>query len=284
MSTLPAHAALAWPQKGKSKVSSTVAKALTLLEFFSEEEPELGLSELARRSGMDKAAVHRMMGAMAESGLVEQQADSRLYRLGAGVLRLARVRETAFPISSIVQPILEELSAATGETAHASLISGRALANIATCESRKGNRVSLVAGEILPFHCTASGLATLAYCSEKLLKSVLSRPLQAKTPFTITDSAAILARLEEVRKCGVSESDQTNEEDVHGIAAPIFDRAGLACGAVSVSTPSHRMTEDQRRLSITAVIRAAGLITAGLGGQNPRHYTDAAARLLATIT
>jgi DNA-binding IclR family transcriptional regulator len=251
-----------------------------LLEHFSEDEPELGLSELARRSGIDKAAVHRMLGSMAESGLVEQQSDSRLYRLGAGVLRLARVRETAFPISSIVQPILNDLSARTGETAHASLISGRALANIATCESKKGSRVSLIAGEVLPYHSTASGLATLAFGGEKLLQRVLTSRLEAKTRFTVTDNAELGARVEIVRKNGFSESDQTNEEDVHGIAAPVFDRTGAASGAVSVSTPSHRMTEDQRTLTIAAVLRAGFAITDGLGGQRPRTYANLVAPLM----
>ncbi|AHD03577.1 IclR family transcriptional regulator [Leisingera methylohalidivorans] len=261
-------------------MSSTVTKALGLLEFFSEDQPELGLSELARQSGLDKAAVHRMMGSMAESGLVEQQADSRLYRLGAGVLRLARVRETAFPIVSIVQPMLEELSAETGETAHASLISGKALANISTCESRKGSRVSLVAGEILPFHSTASGLATLAFADDALVKRVLAAPKAARTRFTETDNGAIRARIAEVREAGYSEADQTNEEDVHGLAAPLFDRSGMACGAVSVATPSHRMTEEQHQISLRAVLRVAGAMTSELGGQQPRAYADRIARLL----
>lgn len=261
-------------------MSSTVTKALGLLEYFSEEEPEFGLSELARRSGVDKAAVHRMMNAMAESGLVEQQVDTRMYRLGAGVLRLARVRETAFPIGSIVHPILDGLSQETGETAHASLVSGRSLANIGTSESKKGNRVSLVAGEVLPFHSTASGLATMAFGDPKLMTRVLSGPLLARTAHTVTDPDELRARVQSVQKIGFAESDHTNEEDVHGIAAPLFDRMGQACGAVSVSTPSHRMTEAQRNLTIAAVMTAAQTITAGMGGQPSRAYGALAARVM----
>jgi len=255
-------------------MSSTVTKALALLEHFTEHEPEMGLSELARRSGIDKSAVHRMMGSMAEAGLVEQQSDTRLYRLGAGVLRLARVRETAFPISSIVQPVLDALSEETEETAHASLISGRSLGNIGTCESKKANRVSLIAGEVLPFHSTASGLATLAFGDQKIMQGVLRSKLEARTAYTLTDGSKLEARIEAIRESGFSESDQSNEDDVHGIAAPIFDRAGLACGAVSVATPSHRMTEDKRRTSIRAVINAARTITEGLGGRVPQSYAQ----------
>ena len=253
-------------------MSSTVTKALALLEHFSENEPELGLSELARRSGVDKSAVHRMMGAMAEAGLVEQQIDTRLYRLGAGILRLARVRETAFPIGSIVQSVLDELTAKTGETAHASLISGRSLGNIGTSESKRGTRVSLTAGEVLPFHSTASGLATLAFGEPKLRERVLSAPLPAKTSFTLTNKNDVLAKIAAIQELGFSESDQANEADVHGLAAPIFGGGGYASGAVSVSTPSHRMTTDLRRTIIQAVLNAAQSLTNGIGGQTPQDY------------
>ncbi|MEM8801173.1 MAG: IclR family transcriptional regulator [Pseudomonadota bacterium] len=253
-------------------MSSTVLKALSLLEYFSELEPELGLSVLARRSGIDKSAVHRMLGAMAEAGLIEQQADTKLYRIGAGVLRLARVRETAFPISSFVQPVLMALSEETGETAHASLISGASLGNIGTAESKRGNRVSLIAGEVLPFHSTASGFSVMAFGDDALMKKVLSRQRAGKTRFTLTEAEDIRAKVETVRANGYSESDQTNEEDVHGLAAPVFDRMGIACGAVSVATPSHRVTEEGRQLTIGAVLRAARKITDGLGGRVPQEY------------
>lgn len=253
-------------------MSSTVVKALSLLNHFSEDRPELGLTELARLSSLDKAAVHRMMGAMVESGLVEQQSESRAYRLGAGVLRLARVRETAFPIHSIVQPILETLRQEVDETVHASLLSGRALANIGTVESTRGSRVSLQAGEILPLHSTASGLAVLAFADPDLRDKTLNDPLTARTRHTVTDPDELQSRINLVAQQGFSISDQTNEEDVHGIAAPIFDQSGWACGAVSVSTPSHRMSEDHRRRSIAAVLTAAQAITEQTGGRAPRGY------------
>lgn len=258
-------------------MSSTVAKALSLLDYFSEDEPEIGLSDLARRSRMDKATVHRMLTVMAEAGMVEQRRDSRLYSLGAGVLRLARVREKAFPVSSILQPVLEALARETGETAHASLISGRKLATIGICESSKGNRVSLVAGEVLPFHSTASGLAVAAFGPEEVVGRVLSDTLDAKTQHTVTDPAELQARLAMVKESGFAESDQTNEEDVYGIAAPIFDRDGLACGAIAVATPSHRMTETVRSETIARVLGAARTVTADMGGQQPSAYRNATA-------
>jgi DNA-binding IclR family transcriptional regulator len=264
-------------------MSSTVAKALTLLDHFSEDEPELGLSDLARRSGADKATVHRMLTVMADSGLVEQRADTRLYRLGAAVLRLARIRETAFPITSVMQKELESLAALTGETAHASLISGRTMATIGVCESAKGNRVSLQAGEVLQFHSTASGLAVLSAMIADLREAILSRPLISKTPFTITDVPTLRAMLDAARQNGFAEAAQSNELEVHGIAAPIFDPGGLVLGAVAVAAPSHRMNAEIRNLVIASVLRSARAVTAGAGGKMPGPFVEATARTLSEL-
>ncbi len=264
-------------------MSSTVAKALTLLDHFTEDEPEIGLSDLARRSGIDKATVHRMLAVMADAGLVEQRGNGRLYRLGAGVLRLARVRETSFPVTAVYQPALELLAAQTGETAHAALISGRALATIGVCESARGSRVSLVAGEILPFHSTASGLVALAYSGPELRERILAAPLQKRTAHTITDPAILRERIEGARRAGYSESDQANEEDVFGIATPVFDTEGFAVGTLAVATPAHRMTPELHRAIVRALFAQAETVTFGTGGKCPPAYGKAVAQTLAAM-
>lgn len=253
-------------------MSSTVAKALALLEHFSEESPEIGLSDLARRAGLDKATVHRMMGAMVDSGLLEQASDSKLYRLGPGVLRLARIRETAFPVTSVIQAALDRLSAATGETAHASLISGRALATIGISESQRSNRVSLVAGEILPFHSTASGLAVLAYSSDSQLKKMLAAPLKAKTPKTLTDRKTLESSLVTIRQNGFSEADQTNEDEVYGIAVPIFGGDKFATGSLAVATPIHRMTDELRETIVSCLLEESHKTSLEIGGRVPADF------------
>lgn len=260
-------------------MSTTVAKALSLLDHFSESEPEIGLSELARRSGVDKATVHRMLGVMCDYGLLEKRGDARLYRLGAGVLRLARVRETAFPVSSVFQQSLDSLSAEIGETAHASLVSGRALATIGISEANRGSRVSLVAGEMLPMHSTASGLVVLAYSRPDFVDRALSEPLAARTSRTITDPNILRARLQQVQLTGYAESDQTNEDDVYGIAVPVFDNNGDPAGAIAVATPAHRMTNDLRQQIITALFEQAEKLTFSTGGRAPGPFAALAAKV-----
>ena len=98
----------------------TVGKAISLLELFTVAEPELGLTDLARRSGFDKATTRRLLVALTSRGFIEQDAATRHYRLGAGLSRLARIREARFPFLQTAVPLVRDLASATAETVHLS--------------------------------------------------------------------------------------------------------------------------------------------------------------------
>ena len=250
----------------------TVEKALRLLDFFTDKRTEIGLSELAKLSGIDKATVLRMLSDMAECGFVEQKVDDKKWRLGAGVLRLARLREAAQPVSRVLNPILEKLAEQTGETAHASLMSGRDLANIGVVEPPRANRVYIEPGLVLPLHATASGLAVTAFLRPEQRERVLSRKLTAVTGQTPTsrDRLAELVGLAHHR--GYAVADQTYETEVYGLALPIFGPDGFACGALAVATPASRMTEALEAQIVAALAPAAAEATQGLGGRQPTDY------------
>tara|TARA_R110002072_G_C7920496_1_gene531018 strand:+ start:790 stop:1560 length:771 start_codon:yes stop_codon:yes gene_type:complete len=254
----------------------TVEKALKLLNFFTEQQPEHGLSNLARLSGIDKATVLRMLGDMEATGLVEQDTRSRKWRLGAGILRLARLREAAFPVTRVLTPILERLATETGETAHASLLSGRELGSVAAVESTRSNRVIMEAGHILPLHATASGVAFTAFANPEIRERALAGDLPQVTPATPTTRETFEPLVREAMTKGYALSDQAFEAEVTGIAAPIFGPDGFACGAISVATPSSRMTADHVSSILSALAPAARLATLGLGGHIPSHHKIAA--------
>lgn len=243
----------------------TVDKALELLNYFSERNPEIGLSEIARRSGYDKATTRRLLVSMERQGVVEQDPGSRKYRLGAALIRLARVREATHPLESVVTGVLERIVERTGETAHFSLLAGSALATVGMKESPRANRVSLEYGERLPLHATASGLAFLAFAPDAQVNRVLGRDLRAHTERTITDPQALREMIKTVRHSGIAISDQGYEADVFGMAAPVFDGSGFAKGAVAVATPKSRITEDVEAINREALRDAAIELTRALG-------------------
>lgn len=250
----------------------TVEKALRLLDFFSDKVTEIGLSDLARLSGIDKATVLRMLNDMAESGLVEQNLSNRRWRLGAGILRLARLREAAQPVNRVLTPILEQLAAETGETAHVSLVSGRDLANVGVVEPPRANRVYIEPGLSLPLHATASGIAFTAFTRPELRERVLARKLPAITGTTPITREALAELVSRAGVRGYAVADQTFEAEVYGIAVPIFDAEGFATGALAVATPASRVSPEHERGILAALGPAAAEATRGLGGRVPPHH------------
>ena len=128
------------------KNMQTIDKAAGLLSHFSETHTEIGLTELARLSGNDKASVRRCLLAFMKHGLIEQNQATKGYRLGREVLRLARVREISFPLIEVTKPLLKYLRDSTGETAHLSVLAGNKLATIA---ARRGGEFDESMGKVV---------------------------------------------------------------------------------------------------------------------------------------
>ncbi|NIZ62036.1 IclR family transcriptional regulator [Sedimentitalea sp. CY04] len=251
----------------------TVSKALSLLAHFSCDKSEIGLSDLTRLSGMNKATVFRMMSELQQSGFVEQTGADRSYRLGPQVLRLAALREAAVPILSVSRQVLRDLSDEVGETCHLSLVQGMQLNSLSHAYSpRHATKVMLEDAEVLAFHATASGLAVLAYSNTAFIDAILTSPLSSHTPDTITQPGKIRAQLDQVRTCGIAESIGGFEAEVHSHAVPVFGPDCQPIGALAVAAPASRMTAAQKDLIPQALHRAGASLTHSTGGMPPASY------------
>ncbi|TPI24570.1 IclR family transcriptional regulator [Mesorhizobium sp. B3-2-1] len=247
---------------------STVGKAISLLELFTVAEPELGLSDLARRSGFDKATTRRLLLALTGHGLVEQDAATRHYRLGAGLSRLARIREARFPFLRTAVPLVRDLASATAETVHLSEFGVDRLVTVHVEHPARANRVNVDIGQLLPLHSTASGIVYLAFARDDAVKGCLAGPLDAFTAHTLTEPAAISRSMGEARERGYSICDQGLEEGVISVAAAILAADGFALGTIAVAAPKARTTAAdivERGLAAVAVARE---ISMRLNGDN----------------
>ncbi len=251
----------------------TTSKALSLLELFSRATPEIGLSEIARRAGINKATAHRLLGELAAHGFVEQVGPARSYRLGPAFLRLAALREASVPMRDAVRGVLRSLSDVTGETAHMSVLHGSVLDTIAySYASAHGTQVRMEDAEKLLLHATSSGLAVLAWSAPDFVERVLAGPLVKRTPDTLTDPGEIRARLAPIRARGFAVSVGGFEADVHSHAVPIFDSASAPMGALAVAAPSARMCPDLAALIQGELLEKGARLTRLLGGFAPASF------------
>ena len=224
----------------------TVDKALSVLDQFSMENTEIGLSELSRMAGLDKAATRRLLVALAKHGFIEQAAETRKYRLGHGFLRLARIREATVPIASAAQEVADWLVDVANETAHVSIPGARGMTTVAHKLPNRGHVVNIIPSQVLYYHATASGLAYLAFASEETANALLSLTREKITEATVTSNVELRKLITAFREQGFSQTRNTFETDVSSIAMPFFQDSSDPAGSISLALPKSDLTDERR--------------------------------------
>jgi len=275
----------------------TVMNAFRMLEVF-DGEVAIGVSDVARSLGLHKNNAFRLLATLEIAGYVQQSADSELYHLGPRCLELAHAFARNHPFASLARPLLEELVAETGETAHVGVL--RDLQQVAHLDGVLPNQLLLTGlrvGERLPAHCTAIGKALLVGLLERPVAPPTSRSesggrrgavaqpmpgvgswtLDGFTDATITDGNKLLDEVRAGQLRGYAVDFEEYACGLHCVAAPVRDASERVVAAISISGPSQRLTreavhgggaaavsEAAHRLSQALGARAAG--TRMLGG------------------
>lgn len=259
---------------------SAAAKTLDLLSHFSELQPEIGLSQLCRMAGRDKATTYRHLQDLEAKGFVEQNSETKAYRLGPAVLQLAQVRERTVPRSAGVEHPLKALAEATGETVHVAVLSGTTLYALAQVESIRHSTRVLIDVQRFPLHATASGLCALAFGPGPLMAEAQGN-LTRFTEATVVDADALLSEVQATRARGFSASLGGYESDVHSISAPVFDQTGLFAGSVTVASVATRMNDALMQSIHMHLVEASRAISRNWGGTVPADIEAAWAETLA---
>src|SRR5262249_25791848 len=150
----------------------------------------------------DKATTLRILNAFSRHGFVEQDSETKRYRLGTSVLHLARVREASAPITAIAQPIVDSLALKLNETAHACLGCYGAMLTISVGDPQRSARVIIDPAQLLPLHATATGLAYLAFAKPDVVATALGSKLSRHTATTTSSLAKLRQLLESIRESG----------------------------------------------------------------------------------
>jgi DNA-binding IclR family transcriptional regulator len=240
----------------KPSVSSTVAKAVSILEILaSKADVGISLAELCTLIDIPKSSTHRYLVTLHELGLAERKADERYY-LGTKVIELAGAYLLKSDLRNDSQVALDELAEITGETVHLAVPSGTEVVYIAKVESKYTLSMFSHIGARLPMHCTALGKAILAFSDPHERQVVLADPLARRTPNSITSVEALENELALIRSQGYAVDNEENELGIRCVGAPIFDYTTKPIGAISVSAPCDRMTRD-RVTSVGPIVSSA---------------------------
>jgi len=243
-----------------------VKRAITILKTLGEEEMELGVSELARRSGLQKSTVHRLLQTLQREGLVEQNPETGKYRLGLEILRLAgTVLRELEDLQQVARPFLRALAEECGETVNLTILAGDGVINVDRIPSPHRVRNIGWIGRKMPLHCVSAGKVFLAYMPEEEVERFLNSKLPQLTKYTITDPAKLREELQRVRELGYGVGLEELEEGLNAVAAPIRDYRGKVVAAISVSGPSFRLTREKIPEVAELTKRAADEVSRHLG-------------------
>jgi IclR family KDG regulon transcriptional repressor len=239
------------------QVLTSVTNAARLLKQFSARDREFGVSELARRLGLGKSTVHRLLVTLAEQDLVEQDEFTGKYRLGLAIYDLGAAVATGLDLHEAIMPSMEQLRAATGETVQVAVLDGRQVVYIERLDSPNTLRLFLEVGRRNWAHCTGTGKVLLAYQSELELEAIMDGwRLPAVTPLTITDQHELRKALAEIRRQGYAHNLGESEVGVLSVSGPIRDAGGVRA-AISVAGPQQRMEPILDKITMAVMEMAA---------------------------
>jgi DNA-binding IclR family transcriptional regulator len=254
------------PAKPKTRLSS-VANAIRLVKAFSDDDYEIGISDLGKRLLLPKSTVHRLATTLIDAGMLEQNAENGKYRLGLALFELGSLVRRKMDFSSEAKPYLMALREKTGETVHLAILGHTSIIYINSLESKHAIRMTLDVGVRKPAYCTAEGKVLLAFRSPELTEYIISSGLPERTPNTIIDPAALRQELASVRARGYAVDDEESELGMRCIAAPVRDHYGNVIAATSVAGPAQRLTKKILASYGTEVVSAAEAISVRLGYQ-----------------
>jgi IclR family pca regulon transcriptional regulator len=242
----------------------SLERGLAVIRAFDAEHPELTLSDVARETGLTRAAARRFLLTLSDLGYV--RSDGRRFSLTARVLELGYAYLSALSLPEVAEPHLEELVAEVRESSSLSVLDGDDIVYVARVPTSRIMRVAINVGTRFPAHATSMGRVQLAALPEPELEAYLARADRRQlTAHTITDEAELRRELARIRTQGWALVDQELEEGLRSVAAPIHDRGGRVVAAVNVSAHASRASKDTvRRVLLPPLLATAERIEADL--------------------
>lgn len=237
----------------------TLQKAGLILDLYTPQRPEWGVTEVARTLDWPPSSAHLLLTSLVDLGVLHRTAAGR-YRLGFRLLGLTRILLANTPWRDIAATEMQALRAAHGETVTLLALDGGTLIRVEALPGTLGGSVPPPSlGVTPPLHATASGKLLAALRPHEV---TLDDPLPACTPATCTSRHALDGELHAVRETGLAFSLQEYRAGVCSVAAPVRNHNGEVIAALTLSAPTHRF---RRQVHATATEQAAARISGRIG-------------------
>ncbi|MBO1076551.1 IclR family transcriptional regulator domain-containing protein [Roseomonas marmotae] len=243
----------------KPETIGSLARGLSVIEAFSPLRPKASIADIARATGLTRAAARRCLLTLQELGYAEF--DGKFFTLTPRVLRLGGAYLSSTPLPEILQPELEAVREAVQESCSAAILDGPDVIYVARSAARRIMSVSLGVGSRLPAHCTSLGRALLSTLPEARLEAFLAR----LPPGTATEHTR--AAVATARAAGYALVNEELEPGLRSVAMPVRDMRGRCVAAINIGAHAGRATDEVvEELFLPALRRAVARLAERIPG------------------
>lgn len=233
--------------------ASTAGRLAAILSAFRPGDNALGVSELARRTGLPKSSVHRLTGHLADHGLLER--DGHRMRLGLKLFEIGQLATRRRGLVDAARPLLADLREATRNTVHLAVLEGTEVVYFEVLPGPDAPRLPSRVGGRFPAHATGVGKAMLAFSDDDVVERVMASGLPRVSERTVTSPSLLRRQLAKVREEGVAFEREESSVGTVCVASPVLDSSGRAIAGISIAGWSNRMRPER----LAPAVRTAAL-------------------------
>jgi len=263
------HDSTSWNNKKKNEeYMKSLEKIIKILDYLSDVERDVGITELSLELDLPKSTVHRILKNLSRYSVVEKENDTSRYKIGLRLLKYSNSLLRSFDLRQIVKPILKKVCDETQETTFLTVWrNDQGICIDSISSSRSANTHLFVEiGREMPFHCTASSEALLANQPIEDIKRIINKKqLLRYTPNTITEPKKLIIHLLDIKNKGFAICDEELEEGIKAIAAPIKNINGKTIASITITGLAKRMSSSNSERFVKILTNSAQEISNKLG-------------------
>jgi DNA-binding IclR family transcriptional regulator len=251
---------------GASEKANAIEKALQILTLYHPHNRELNTTEVSQRLNLHKATASRILLTLTRHGFLQQNPQTKFFRLGPSILHLGRAikRSLKGELVQLAKPHLDDLRDAVNETVGLEVISGELTVLSYLAEGTRPVRTTTSLGATLPVHAAAGAKAIYAYSPRAHWRGIFDREVVSLTERTITNAKQFGEELDAVRARGFAVDEEEIDLGVTALAAPVFNHEGAPVAAVVIIGPADRVKGEPGSEIVMRLKETAAKISATL--------------------
>jgi IclR family transcriptional regulator, pca regulon regulatory protein len=222
----------------------SLARGLKVIETFEGHKQGQSVADVARETGLSRAAVRRLLMTLQALGYAES--DGRVYSLKTRVLKLGFSYLSSASLPTLAQPILEQVTEQVHESSSLTVMDGDQIVYVARSTAKRVMSVGLSVGSRLPAYCTSMGRILLAAKPDPQLMNYLERvELKSMTAKTVIEKAKLADLIRKVRTDGFALVDEELELGLRSIAVAVKNRQNETVAAMNIGVHAVRITAKE---------------------------------------